>query len=48
MTSYTLATHEQRAKRQEYLEDNTILVVLCSEKFDSEEYIHDIDEILNI
>lgn len=31
---------------QEYLEENTMLVVLCSENFDPEEYIHDINEIL--
>ena len=32
---------------QEYLEENTIMVVLCSEKFDSSEYINDINEILD-
>tara|TARA_Y100001973_G_C5112426_1_gene288394 strand:+ start:134 stop:499 length:366 start_codon:yes stop_codon:yes gene_type:complete len=31
---------------QEYLEENTVLTVLCSENFDKDEYIHDIDEIL--
>jgi hypothetical protein len=32
---------------QEYLEENTTMVVLCSEKFDSSEYINDIKEILD-
>ena len=31
---------------QEYLEEDTVLTVLCSENFDPEEYIHDINEIL--
>ena len=31
---------------QEYLEDDTVMVVLCSEKFDETEYIHDIEEII--
>ena len=32
---------------QEYLEDDTIMVVLCSEKFNKNEYIWDIEEIIN-
>ena len=40
-------TEEMVAEEQEYLEDNTIMVVLCSEKFDSSEYINDINEILD-
>ena len=32
---------------QEYLEDDTVIVVLCSENFDDTEYIHNIEEIMN-
>lgn len=32
---------------QEYLEDDTVMVVLCSHNFDETEYIHDIEEIIN-
>jgi len=31
--------------KQEYLDDNTVMVVLCSEEFDKTEYIYDIEEI---
>ncbi len=31
---------------QEYLEDDTVMVVLCSENFDESEYIHNIEEII--
>tara|TARA_B100000287_G_scaffold397107_1_gene413340 strand:- start:332 stop:697 length:366 start_codon:yes stop_codon:yes gene_type:complete len=31
---------------QEYLEDDTVMVVLCSENFDESEYINDIEEII--
>tara|TARA_R100000306_G_C4317704_1_gene113490 strand:+ start:279 stop:650 length:372 start_codon:yes stop_codon:yes gene_type:complete len=31
---------------QEYLDEDTVMVVLCSENFDETEYIHDIREII--
>ena len=52
--SYTLSKPNQALyipemiwDEQKYLTEDTILLVLCSEKYDQDEYIHDINEILN-